>query len=90
MGLSHYVPLENDAATLEVTGGLAGIYSSTSGSGNAALVVPNSDGGRARLNLGANYTMANGGRFVADAFFDGIGANGFESYGLTLGFDMKF
>ncbi len=87
---SHYIPMQNEGSILELTGGITAIGSSTSGSGNATLVVPEFEGGRARLKLGANYTMVNGGRLVLDTFYDGIGASGFEGYGVQIGFDLKF
>ncbi len=89
LDMSHYITFEDNSA-LELTGGMAAIGSSTKGSGNAASVVPEFEGGRARLKFGANYNMANGGRLVLDTFYDGIGASGYESYGLEIGFDLKF
>ena len=59
-------------------------------SGNAALVIPEFEGGRARLKLGANYTMPNGGVLNVDSFYDGIGTTDFESYGFQLGLTHEF
>lgn len=90
MDVSHYVPLEKDTAPLELTGGVTAILSSIRGSGNAALVVPNTDGGRARVSMGVCHATANGEQVVFDTFYDGIGANGFKSLGIKIGLNLAF
>ncbi|MEP2703431.1 MAG: Ig-like domain-containing protein [Roseibium sp.] len=86
----HQVDLPTDSATLELIGGVSMIGSSTNGSGNAALVVPEYEGGRAKIRMGANYIMPNGGDFVLETHYDGIGVQDYESYGLQLGFKLAF
>jgi outer membrane autotransporter protein len=86
----HDVALKSDRASLEITGGISAIGSSTRGTGNASLVIPEYEGGRAKLKMGANYTLENGGTLALDAFYDGIGNSGYESYGLRLGFNLAF
>lgn len=88
--MSHYVPLEKDTAPLELTGGVTAILSSIRGSGNAALVVPNTDGRRARVSMGVRHATANGEQVVFDTFYDGIGANGFESLSVKIGLNLAF
>ncbi|KAB2530921.1 hypothetical protein AL035_21660, partial [Salipiger aestuarii] len=75
---------------LELLGGVSGIWSHTSGNGFASTVTPDYEGGRARIELGVNRTMSAGQRFTAATYYDGIGADGFESYGLSLGFETQF
>jgi hypothetical protein len=84
------MPFYTGAGKLDLTGGFAGIGSFTHSSGNPTPVVPEFEGGRGRVNLGLNYAMADRTRLVVDTFYDGIGVSGFRSYGLELGFDMKF
>ena len=86
----HAVSLRHSSAALMLTGGVAAIGSSTSGSGTADLVIPTYEGGRGKVKLGANYAMANGGTLALDAFYDGIGTSGYESYGLQVGFNLAF
>jgi hypothetical protein len=90
LSFSHFVPLDDRDAKLELTGGFTGIVSSTNGTAYTALGVPSSDGQRARINLGLNYTMANGGRLFLNSFYDGIGASGYESYGASVGLNVAF
>jgi hypothetical protein len=87
---SHQVALQNSDTSLELTGGIAAIGSSTRGTGNAASVATSYDGTRARLKMGANYTMENGARLSLDTFYDGIGVADYESYSLQLGFNWLF
>ena len=90
LDLSHFVPLSDSHAALELTGGIAAIGSSTDGSGYASQVVPEYEGGRARIRLGANYEAEGGSTFSIDAFYDGIGARGFEDFGLQARVALTF
>jgi hypothetical protein len=82
--------VRNRDARLELTGSIAGILSSTSGSGYAALVVPEYEGRRAKIKLGANYRSANGSEFSVSAFYDGIGTRKFEDFGLQARIELTF
>ncbi|NVK33184.1 MAG: autotransporter outer membrane beta-barrel domain-containing protein, partial [Rhodobacteraceae bacterium] len=86
----HRVNLQTDRASLELVGGVSMIGSSTHSSGNAALVLPEYEGNRAKVMMGANYIMPNGGDFVLNSHYDGIGVPGYESYGAEIGFDLAF
>ena len=90
LDLSHVVPLSVSHAALELTGGIAAIGSSTGGSGYAGQVVPEYEGGRARIRLGANYAAEGRGTFSIDAFYDGIGVGGFEDFGLQARVALTF
>jgi len=85
---SRMIPVSS--GELELLSGVSGIWSHTSGSGFASIVTPDYEGGRARIELGVNRTMSAGQSFTAATYYDGIGANDFESYGLTLGYEMQF
>ena len=85
---SRMIPVSS--GELELLGGVSGIWSHTSGNGFASTVTPDYEGGRARVELGIKLTMSAGQRFTAATYYDGIGAKGFESYGLSLGFETQF
>ncbi|MBB3995996.1 hypothetical protein GGR95_003662 [Sulfitobacter undariae] len=74
----------------ELWGGVSGIWSHTSGSGYASTVTPDYEGGRGRVELGVGYDLPHGQSFNAATFYDGIGANSFESFGLSLGYEATF
>ena len=90
LDVRHQVLLPRGSGALELTGGLAIVASSTKGSGNASLVVPEYEGARGKLKAGANYTMPNGAVLAVDAYYDGLGAAGYESYGVQFGFNLTF
>lgn len=90
LGMDFSIPVEVGRGELEIIGGISGIWSHTAGSGTSTQVVTPFDGTRGRIDLGANYTTHNGARFRTSGFYDGIGQSGFEAYGLTLAYEMKF
>ena len=71
-------------------GGISGLYSRTSGSGSALNLIAGHDGGRARLDLSGSTEIRGGGQLKLEAFYDGIGASGYEAMGLALGFQWDF
>ncbi|WP_157779886.1 Ig-like domain-containing protein [Celeribacter ethanolicus] len=75
---------------LELWGGVSGIWSHSEGDGFASTVSPDYDGGRARIELGVNRMLSSTRQFNAATFYDGIGASGFESFGVSLGYEMQF
>ena len=90
LDFSHDVALQNTTTSLQLTGGIAAIGTSTRGAGNSSVVTPTYEGERGRINLGANYTMENGARLTLETFYDGIGVSSYESYGLQVGFNLAF
>ena len=90
LDIRHDVALQNSKASLELIGGIAAIGASTRGAGNSSGVTPSYEGIRARLNMGANYTMENGARLTLETFYDGIGVSSYESYGVQVGFNLAF
>uniref|UniRef100_UPI003A9145EC Ig-like domain-containing protein n=1 Tax=Celeribacter baekdonensis TaxID=875171 RepID=UPI003A9145EC len=75
---------------LTLLGGVSGIWSQTGGSGFASTVSPDYEGGRMRVELGVNRMLSATRTFNAATFYDGIGAGGFESFGVSLGYKMQF
>ncbi|MHA3979377.1 Ig-like domain-containing protein [Halovulum sp. GXIMD14794] len=71
-------------------GGASGILAHSSGSGAAGVLEPSHDGFRMRLELGYERAWANGGRFAISSFTDGIGADGYQSYGMDARLELRF
>ena len=84
-GMDFSTPIPVARGSLDLTGGLSGIYSAT----NGGAAAPEFENWRGRTHLGLNYGMANGANLSATTFYDGIGTD-YESYGVSLGFDWKF
>jgi hypothetical protein len=89
-GLNFAQPVSLSNGELMLTGGISGIWSSSEGTEFASSVAPSTDGIRARITLGASHTLPNGVVLSAGTFYDGIGLNDYESYGLDLGVQMQF
>jgi outer membrane autotransporter protein len=83
MDFSMALPVQN--GSLELTGGLSGIYSSTDGAASA----PEFENWRGRTHLGINYDTGRGATLRYGTFYDGLGTD-YESYGANLNFDMRF
>lgn len=84
-GMDFSTPLPVARGSLDLIGGLSGIYSATDG-GAAA---PEFESWRGRTHLGLNYGIGEGANMSVKTFYDGIGTD-YESYGASVGFDMKF
>ena len=48
------------------------------------------EGGRGRFDLGFERVLSNGTVFSAAGFYDGIGADHYEGYGLDIAVAMRF
>ena len=90
MGLDFKREVQANAGELELLGGVSGIWSHTSGQGFASTISPDYEGARMRVELGVNRVWSTLRQFNAATFYDGIGANGFESFGARLGYEMQF
>jgi hypothetical protein len=88
LNFAQAVSLSN--GELMLIGGVSGIWSSSEGTGFASSVAPTTDGQRARITLGASFALPNGVVLSTGTFYDGIGVNDYESYGLDLGVQMQF
>jgi hypothetical protein len=89
-GLNFAQPVSLSNGELMLTGGISGIWSSSEGTEFASSAAPTTDGQRARITFGASHTLPNGVVLSAGSFYDGIGLNDYESYGLDLGVQMQF
>ena len=75
---------------LELRGGISGIWSQTSGSGYASTVTPDYEGGRGRVEIGFRRMLSPLHSYTMSAQYDGIGARGYESFGLSANYELKF
>lgn len=76
---------------LSLAGGITGIYSQSSGTGGqAALLVPNTEGMRARIDLGMDFRSDAGLSSSVSVFYDGIGADGYEAFGVDALITFEF
>ncbi|GAB5432144.1 MAG: hypothetical protein EpisKO_15140 [Epibacterium sp.] len=90
-GVGFATPLPIGAADQAVlTGGLAGVWSSTSGTAVADTVLPSYAGWRAKLDLGLRYAWENGSKVALSARYDGLGSAGYKDVGLSLDYSLKF
>lgn len=90
LGVDFSHPLQVSRGEMMLTGGLSGIWSTTSGTGTAPGVTPIGDTARARADLGLDYRLENNSLLAANVFYDGIGESGFENYSISLIWQMAF
>ncbi len=83
------VALSRDITTsdgrLSLSTSLDGIWTNTTSGPDAAY-----EDGRGRLGLGLNYVTDHGGTFAASAFVDGLGQDGYQGRGFSLGYSLDF
>ena len=89
-GIGFDTPVAVNKGSLNLTGNLAGIWASASGNGFTPTSAANIEGGRARLDLGLNYTTPTGVNIMLGTFYDGIGSNSFQTYGGNIEVQFKF
>ena len=89
-GLDVAHPVTVAKGKLDLTGGISGIWSSTSGTAVAQSVIPSYSGWRAALRFGLAYNWPNGGLLTGAADYDGLGSAGYESFGLNLQYSFRF
>ena len=83
-------PVAVKTGDLELSGGVSGIWSSTGGTAVAQTVLPGYAGWRGKLDLGLNYVSPRHGTLSIKAYLDGLGASDYQSYGLSLGYTLRF
>ncbi|WP_424832783.1 Ig-like domain-containing protein [Ruegeria sp.] len=90
LGMDFSHPIAVARGDMLLTGGLSGIWSTTSGTGTVPGVSPIGDTARGRVDLGFDYQLPNDSLLAANVFYDGIGESGFESYSINLTWQMAF
>lgn len=83
IGMDFKTPIV-EAGSLELVGGLSGIYSSS----NGATAAPEFENWRGRTHLGLDYAGTHT-TFRLGTFYDGLGSD-YESYGANLTLDIRF
>jgi hypothetical protein len=87
LGLDFSRPLGGPVTAWTLDGGLTGSYTFRHGSdGNSYETV---EGARARVDLGVSHT-GDGSDFRVSGFYDGIGAPGYEHFGLGVSYELSF
>ncbi|MGV6803880.1 MAG: autotransporter outer membrane beta-barrel domain-containing protein [Ruegeria sp.] len=90
LGLDFSHPISVSRGEMTLTGGISGVWSTTSGTGTAVGVAPIGDTARGRADLGVDYLMQNSSTLSAGVFYDGIGESGFESYAVDFMWQIAF
>ncbi|MBY6199822.1 hypothetical protein KUV65_00475 [Maritalea mobilis] len=89
-GVDFEAPLFGEDSGHLLTWGLSGIWSRVEGDGAASAYIDDSEGGRARLDLGYRFMGDAGLMLSGDLFVDGIGSGDFMTYGAEIGLSMEF
>lgn len=90
LGMDFSHPIQVSRGQMMLTGGLSGIWSTTSGTGTVPGLTPIGDTARARADLGFDYRLENNSLLAANLFYDGIGESDFENYSVSLIWQMAF
>lgn len=90
-GIDFNRPIAIDGGQIALVGGISGIWNGSSGEGGSAGdIVPDYDGGRAKLHLGMNFKDDNGFGASLSGFYDGIGAGDYYAYGASVSLKKQF
>ncbi|WP_026759014.1 hypothetical protein [Sediminimonas qiaohouensis] len=73
-----------------LSGEVSGVWSWNDGTGQVAKLRPAYDGGRARIDFGIDHELGPWSSLSASTFYDGIGAQGYGSYGINISFKSAF
>ena len=85
LGSNVEVPIAMSHGAMTFTGGLGLVYSKTEGD-----YIPSVSRSRGRGEIGFSYGLDDNLRIDFESFYDGIGASGYEGYGLSLNAEIKF
>ena len=85
MGSNVEVPVAVRTGAMALTGGLGLVWSNTDGD-----YITSDSRSRGRGEIGFSYDLDDNVQIDFESFYDGIGASGYESYGLSLRAEMKF
>ena len=85
LGSNVEVPIAMSHGAMTFTGGLGLVYSKTEGD-----YIPSVSRSRGRGEMGFSYGLDDKVRIDFESFYDGIGASGYEGYGLSLNAEIKF
>ena len=85
LGSNVEVPVAVRTGAMALTGGLGLVWSNTDGD-----YITSDSRSRGRGEIGFSYDLDDNVQIDFESFYDGIGASGYESYGLSLRAEMKF
>ena len=85
LGSNVEVPVAVRTGAMALTGGLGLVWSNTEGD-----YITSDSRSRGRGEIGFSYDLDDNVQIDFESFYDGIGASGYESYGLSLRAEMKF
>ena len=85
LGSNVEIPIAVGTGAMTLTGGLGLVWSNTEGD-----YIPSDSRGRGRGEIGFSYALDDNLRIGFESFYDGIGASGYESYGLSINAEMRF
>jgi len=89
-GLKVAAPIEMRTGTATLSAGLTGFWSQSSGTGAASGFVSATEGGRARVDIGLEHRSDNGLITSLSGFYDGLGADSYQAYGLGFSLNLQF
>ncbi|RFU12531.1 hypothetical protein DZD18_11560 [Rhodobacteraceae bacterium W635] len=89
-GVDFEAPILGEASGHLLTWGLSGIWSRVEGDGAASAYIDESEGGRARIDLGYRFNNGGGLTLGGGVFVDGVGSDDFTTYGAEVGLSLEF
>lgn len=86
-GLDVYIPILSSAGTTEFTIGASGVWSRQS---SDAAGSSDTEYSRGRIDAGIISTAVGNGRLNSTIFFEGLGEDDFEQYGIDFKYEFRF
>lgn len=83
-GLGFVAPIKFERTDAVFTGGLNGVYA------RSQSTLESTESLRARVDLGVQIALTNGGTLSVSTYYDGIGQDTYESVGANLTFEFEF
>jgi hypothetical protein len=90
LGFETPAPFHAGGNIVSLNGGLSGIGSFISQTGDMLASEPASESWRAKIDLGFDVSLRSGGFVAVNTYFDGIGDAGYESYGAEVSYRFEF
>ena len=90
LGMDFDQPLAVASGDFSLVGGVSAIWSETDGDGIPRGILSSGDDMRGRVDFGFNYALSSNNTVSLDTFYDGIGADDFEGYGMSLNWALDF
>ncbi|SIT13058.1 hypothetical protein SAMN05421759_1191, partial [Roseivivax lentus] len=88
LGVDFMTPM--GASLWILDGGIQGSYTQINGTDVPGSVIEDYEGAYARIDLGVSRTGKHGSNFRLSGFYDGLGAEDFELFGLSMSYELPF